>query len=418
MQGNPTKDREIYGFMAYSAAIEGYQSLLLLWPVLIDRLAFQSGKTRSGEQCQVQMDCLVDVNGTSVASGWLIYGAFTVASFGQLIVFLISPMGDQGAHRKQFMMLCSYLSCFVGALGLIVHTPSLIWLSLVLYALSLISLGLSRVFYNAYLPILTLNHDDANTISAYSASIGFISGAVQLVAALLLVQYSNLTVFYNLAIAIACSGGIGFLILFLTTRRWMSERQYPLSGSWTQSHMAAFRNWFKLPEVTRFLFFWLVMSISFNFMHQEHLGLHLILAHAFSAFGCGLWTWIQRQVSLTLKQSLIIQSGFYAAIPVYCLFTKHPEIQISLFGFLYGSIISHSRGQFSELLPIGFECLFNGWFESMRVIGIWIGITLGLHMSSFYVSLVSAGIGFAIVFSLKDKQGKKDAHFVTEQFQQ
>lgn len=87
----------------------------------------------------------------------------------QIFVYIsLGALADHGSHRKNFLITTTVISAASQIAILSVLSASMLWLALILMVLAGVFSGLSYVFYNAYLPLLT--RFSPTVMEAYNSS--------------------------------------------------------------------------------------------------------------------------------------------------------------------------------------------------------------------------------------------------------
>ena len=364
---------------------------------------------------------------------------FTMISISvlfQAIVFItVGSLGDYGDYRKRGLVASSTLGAVVTCLYLIVPASnSLYWLGGLLIMIANISLGVSVVFYNSYLPLMV---DDSDRVrdavvaaesesrtaadevraaqealnSEYSSKgqmYGYVGGTTCLIITVIVVAVlAALGVSSYWALGIGASiSGFWWLGFSFYAFRDLPERPGPPvppgTNLYTQGWIRTYRLLAHLAKTTPntawflFLFFFFsdgyatIATVSVLFASRElcmgtvELSLLAVMVPLFAAIGGFAWFKFQQRTGWSSKSVLVLNLGLLAVLPLWgCVgfFTesvglRNPSELYVLavwFGGCLGSAQAYGRALFSELIPEGHEADMFALFEITDKGSSWLG---------------------------------------------
>ena len=363
---------------------------------------------------------------------------FTMVSISvlfQAITFIsIGAMGDYGNFRRRGLVAASTFGGLVTCCYIFVPaSSSLYWLGGVLIMLANISLGVSVVFYNSYLPLMVddspevreaieaastglKGEDDVRAAqekasSEYSSKgqmWGYIGGTTCLVLSFIVITVLTILGVSNwwaLGIGSALSG-VWWLAFSAYSFVRLPERPGPpvpkdiniLTIGWVRTYRLLAHVRKEQPKTALFLilFFFFsdgyttIATVSVIFASRELcLGIVTLSAMAmivplFAAVGGWAWFKIQCSTGWSTKSVLVLNLCLLAILPMWgCIgyFSEDvglrtaPEMYVLAvwFGFFLGAAQAYGRALFSELIPQGHEADMFALFEITDKGSSWLG---------------------------------------------
>lgn len=111
---------------------------------------------------------------------------FTGITISALIVAVLAPfvgaMADKGGHRKRFL-LGATIVCIAGTVALYFPGPGDVWMAISIFVVANVAFEMANVFYNAYLPDITLL-DRIGRTSGFGWALGYVGGLLCMVVGL------------------------------------------------------------------------------------------------------------------------------------------------------------------------------------------------------------------------------------------
>ncbi|KAG0087591.1 Autophagy protein 22 [Podila epicladia] len=320
----PLRKTEVWAWYIQNATYcaYGWVSAVLMVPVLIQDLAARNGvetvdHSRVCDTSVADYKCVMPVFGQHYLDPGTV--ALYISSFSALVSFVvslsISPIADYGSYKKTFLWVFAVLGCITSIAFFIIQVPSMIWLTVVLASFGWSCYNVSSVFSNAFLPIYARVHPkvlataeslakndsisarisdkedipsvnentDKNNLAilrkveeqvtndlaawcAGAANVG--SMVVQLICIGISLGMNNS--YLSLQIAIAFTG-VWWLMWTLAVMPWLDARPGPplpkgqnwIAFSWRKNYKT-FKSMRKLPQITRFIFAWFILSDGVN----------------------------------------------------------------------------------------------------------------------------------------------------------
>ena len=363
---------------------------------------------------------------------------FTMISISvlfQAIVFIsVGSLGDYGGFRKRGLVLSSTFgaSCTLAFLFVPI-SASLYWLGGLLIMLANISLGVSVVYYNSYLPLMVDDSEpvrsalaarDAGAASAadvkaaqeavngeYSSKglvWGYVGGTTCLVlSVVLIVVMSALGAagYWSLGVAAAASGAWWLAFSSLAFRD-LPERPGPdppagvnlYYEGWRRTYALLRHLWRTSPNTVYFLGLFFLFSdgyatiatVSVLFasrelcMDQLSLSLLAVVVPLFAAVGGVAWLRFQRHTAWSSKSVLVANLLCLGVLPLWgCVGFLSDDFGLRSaselfalavwFGLCLGAAQAYGRAVFSDLVPEGHESDMFALFEITDKGSSWMG---------------------------------------------
>ncbi|KAJ3085550.1 Autophagy protein 22 [Quaeritorhiza haematococci] len=397
------------------------------------------------------------------AGGYIRHTSFTLnvisVSVGvQAFTFIsVSALADHGSLRKLFLFITAFIGSLVSIL-FVIPTPQTLWLAGLFAVLLNVSYGVSVVFYNAFLPLLT-NADPtmielrksgntdpvvlqekaeaiSNLLSTHGFAAGYLSGVfgAAAAAAFYVIWKSP----WGLKAGIAFSG-VWWLLFSIPTFLFLKKRPGPplpkhenvLIYSWKtvfKTFMAAP----KIPRTFAFMFCYFlfadgystIASVAVLFAKNElkvdqiTVGLLVVITPLAAFAGNYFFYFIQTRLKRSAKTMLLTSLVLYCVVSIYGLlgltslpvgFKPYNVIngvpwELYLFACVHGMLLgptqSYSRVVFSELIPPGREAEFFGLFEISDKGSSWMGPLVVASLNNSGGTLRLSFIFFLAVFAL------------------
>ena len=166
----PTTKTELYAWWAYFVGYEPISAVVLavLMPLLTEGMARAVGHI-SGDPTAKCPE--TDVHGSScvlfhlgsfeITSAGFTYLILGLSAFAQAISFIsVGALADYGNFRKRLLALFTVAGVIATCSVVLAYKAELFWLIACLVVLINMFSGMTLVFYNSYLPLLTQNHPD------------------------------------------------------------------------------------------------------------------------------------------------------------------------------------------------------------------------------------------------------------------
>ena len=364
-----------------------------------------------------------------------IFTMISISVLFQAIVFIsVGSLGDYGNYRRRGLIFASTLGAVACVLFVVLpSSASLYWLGGLLIMVSNISLGVSVVFYNSYLPLMV--EDSALVVGAlkgynegmlgddevykareaanseYSSKgqmWGYVGGTTCLVLSVVVVfvcSVAGASDWWSYGIAASMSG-VWWLAFSAPAFKRLPERPGPpppkdvnlfLQG-WLRTGALLKRLHRVSPNTNVFLLLFFVFSdgyatiatVSVLFASRElcmgalELSALAVIVPLFAAVGGYAWHAAQVKTGWSSKFVLVVNLMFLAVLPLWgCVgfFTtaiglrKPVELYVLAvwFGMCLGSAQAFGRAVFSELIPKGHEADMFALFEITDKGSSWMG---------------------------------------------
>ena len=363
---------------------------------------------------------------------------FTMISISvlfQAIAFIsLGTLGDYGDYRKKGLVAASTVGGIATCMYVIVPADaSLYWLGGVLMIAANVSLGVSVVFYNSYLPLMvdeskevkdasggvekgTKSEQDvidaqeavSSEISSKGQMAGYVGGTgclVLSVIVLLVLTAIGMDWYWALGVTSALSGVWWLVFAYFAFQR-LPDRPGPpfpagmskYTEGWRRTHRLLTHLWRSERNTFYFLILFFIFSDGYStistvavmFAYHELCMDPLLLALIaiivpFTAIGGGYaWFRFQRKYGWTSKSVLVLNLLLLSLIPLWgCVgffndeFGLHTQGEMYVlavwFGLCLGSAQAFSRALFSELIPAGHEADMFALFEITDKGSSWLG---------------------------------------------
>lgn len=423
--------RERTGWYFYDWANSAFQTTVItvfLGPFLTTVTELAASCELGADSC----DGAVYPLGVKVAAGSFYPYLISLSVF--LTVFVLPVIGaiaDRSAHKKRLLAAAA----FTGAGATIAFafvTGERYLLGGALFLVANISFGAAVVVYNSFLPQLG-GPDERDGISSRGWAIGYLGGglllALNLVAVTMLSEEGNAQRTLDLARWSIVSAGVWWAAFTLVPLRWL--REHPTAAALQAGGNVLTDGFRQLGRTLRELktypltLFFLLAFLVFNDGIQtvitlasqygtEELRLDqstlivTILLVQFLAFGGALALGaLAKRIGAwkTVLLSLVLWTG--VIIAAFRLPAEAPVPFMILggcIGLVLGGSQALSRSLFSQLIPVGKEGEYYGFYEISDKGTSWLGpLAFGLVFqltSSYRVGLVSLLIFFVVGFAL------------------
>lgn len=420
--------REIFGWLIYDWANSVFFTTVV--GVLIGQYITVLAQKAVGENGVV-----ISLGGYDLVTAKSLF-SYSVGLSVFLQIFFLPVMGaiaDYTNLKKTFMAFF----CYVGAIScclLFFIEGNLYILGSAIFLIANLSAGASIVFYNSYLSDIT-TEDQRDKVSSWGFALGYVSGALVLLANLLFLTYAeSLGVSTGMAVRICLLtaglwwGGFALITFFLLKKR-KPAREVPIGKHYVAAGFGelieTFRELFKLKHTLTFLIAYLlyndgiqtVITGSSIFISQELFvakGLEVdssvliiafLIAQIVGFFGALVFERIAHFTSS--KSAIIVSLIIWSAIVIYAYAflqtLTQAYIMSGVIGFVLGGSQALSRSLFSQMIPAGRESSFFGIYEISERGTSWIGpVVFGFvaQMTDSYRPAILALIVFFIVGSI------------------
>jgi len=365
--------------------------------------------------------------GITVAAGS--YYPYLVSLSVFLSVFALPVTGalaDRSAHRKRLLAMMAYTGAALTACFALLPRDGYL-LGGVLFVLANIALSAASVVYNSFLSQL-VDEEKRDTVSSIGWATGYIGGGLNLIVALAI-----FTIFgsdppqVHLVMLICAVWWAGFTVLPL---RWLRDRPPVIEDSTPGGHVlgAGFRQLGQTlrhlkayPLTLMFLLAFLVyndgiqtvISLASTYgteelkLTQSVLALTILIVQFVAFGGALLLGWIATLVGAwkTVLGSLVAWTAII--LTTFWLPAHSPGLFMlvgAAIGLVLGGSQALSRSLFSQLIPIGREAEYFGFYAISDRGTSWLGpLVFGLvyqMTTSYRVGIVSLLIFFVVGFFL------------------
>lgn len=363
---------------------------------------------------------------------------FTMISISvlfQAIVFItVGSLGDYGDYRKRGLVASSTCGAVVTCLYLIVPASnSLYWLGGLLIMIANISLGVSVVFYNSYLPLMVDDSERVRAARATAESESLAADEVRAAQEAINSEYSSKGQMYGYVGGTTCLIftviAVAVLVELGVTSYWALGVGASVSGFWwlgfsfyafkdltdrpgppvppgtnlyTEGWIRTYRLLAHLVKTTPntawflVLFFFFsdgyatIATVSVLFASRElcmgtvELSLLAVLVPLFAAIGGIAWFKFQQHTGWSSKSVLVLNLCLLAVLPLWgCVGFLNETVGLRdpaelyvlavWFGACLGSAQAYGRALFSELIPEGHEADMFALFEITDKGSSWLG---------------------------------------------
>ena len=353
----------------------------------------------------------------------------------QAIVFItVGTLGDYGNYRKRGLVASSTCGAVVTCLYLIVPASnSLYWLGGLLIIIANISLGVSVVFYNSYLPLMVDDSERVRDAHASAESESLAADEVRAAQEAINSEYSSKGQVYGYVGGTTCLIftviAVAVLVALGVTSYWALGIGASISGFWwlgfsfyafkdltdrpgppvppgtnlyTEGWIRTYRLLAHLIKTTPntawflVLFFFFsdgyatIATVSVLFASRElcmgtvELSLLAVLVPLFAAIGGIAWFKFQQHTGWSSKSVLVLNLCLLAVLPLWgCVGFLNETVGLRdpaelyvlavWFGACLGSAQAYGRALFSELIPEGHEADMFALFEITDKGSSWLG---------------------------------------------
>jgi UMF1 family MFS transporter len=353
-------------------------------------------------------------------------------SVGLQVLFLpvLGAIADYSHRRKQMMQLFAVLGA-LATVALFVTTLPVWWLGGLLYMIANLTFGAALVFYNSYLPDIA-SPDQRDRVSSYGWAMGYLGGAILLVANLALYMLGekigipkDLAVRINLA-----SAGLWWLGFSFFTWARLRKRHavHPLPAGETYVSVGFKQLWSTLrqirnfPETLKFLLAYFlyndgiqtVIAVSATFaaapllrggleIGQSELTVVILMIQFVAFFGALLWGRLAARWGA--KRSIVFSLFIWAGVVIYSYVGMYGETRLAEF-FVLGAFIALvlggsqaiSRSLFAQMIPQGREAEYYSFYEVSDRGTSWIGPLLFGLVNQMFGSLRPAILSLIFFF--------------------
>ena len=338
----------------------------------------------------------------------------------QMIVFLTTgAMADFWQREEALAHVLPHLRRAPNDGGLLFPDYEMWYVNCLLFIVSNLFMGASTVFYNAYLPMLTMadpeildkaedENADADDIarllevkSSKMSTFGFVYGFVGAVLALcvnfvifLVVGTDYESTCLNVAIVGAWTLLFGMIAFAVMKRR--PGPALPPGASYvrisiTTSYHTLAVTYRELPQMTRFLVAYFIYSdgastigtaaavfasVELN-MGMNDVLIALLLVCLVAPLGCVFFFLLSKKGGVGSKQIIFINLFIFTCIPIYGMVGLQSQFEFyilsAVFGFVTGSLASFTRSLFSSMIPAGHEGEYFSFYELTDKGTAWLG---------------------------------------------
>lgn len=364
-----------------------------------------------------------------------IFTMISISVLFQAIAFItVGSLGDYGNFRKRGLVLASTVGASACCLFFLLPiSASMYWVGGLLIMISNVSLGVSVVFYNSYLPLMVEDcaevvdaieqekqgllpqdavhkaREAANSeISSKGQMWGYVGGTSCLIISVIAVFITTtlgMSTWWSFGVASSISGFWWQLFSMQAFKR-LPERPGPeapkninlLLQGWIRTYKLIKHLSLVSPNTNYFLLLFFVFSdgyatiatVSVLFASRElcmgalELSALAVIVPFFAALGGYAWHALQKKTKWSSQTVLVINLMFLAVLPLWgCIgfFStdiglRNPQELYVLavwFGACLGSAQAFGRAVFSELIPKGHEADMFALFEITDKGSSWLG---------------------------------------------
>ncbi len=420
--------KEIFGWIMYDWANSVFSTTVV--GVLIGAYITDLAQKAVGEN-----GVIFSVGGYDVVTAKSIFSYSVGLSVFLQIFFLpiLGAIADYTHLKKTFMASFCFLGAAFCCLLFLIH-GDLYVLGCVFFIVANLSFGASIVFYNSFLPDITIQ-DQRDKVSSWGFAAGYASGFLVLSANLyFLKNCESYGITTEMAVRLCLlAAGIwwgGFsLVTFSLLKRRRPERQVPHGKNYISAGLGELRETvielFKSRHTFRFLIAYLlyndgiqtVITASSIFLSQELfvargleadrsvLIIAFLIAQIVAFFGAIIFERISRFTSA--KTAIIVSLVIWSGITIYAYgflnTVSEAYFMSGMIGLVLGGSQALSRSLFSKMIPKGRESSFFGIYEISERGTSWIGpIVFGLvaQLTDSYRPAILALIIFFILGTL------------------
>jgi UMF1 family MFS transporter len=353
-------------------------------------------------------------------------------SVGLQVLFLpiLGAIADYSHLRKQMMMLFAVTGA-LATTALFFTTAPVWWLGGLLYILANLTFGAAIVFYNSYLPDIA-SPDQRDRVSSYGWAMGYLGGALLLVANLALyLLHDKLGVPTDLAVRInLASAGLWWLgfsfFTWVRLRPRHAAKRLPAGetyvGAGFKQLWGTLKGIRRFPETLKFLLAYFlyndgiqtVIAVSATFaaaplvrggleIGQSTLTIVILMIQFMAFFGALLWGRLAGRFGA--KRSILFSLFVWAAVVIYAYVGLRGETRVAEF-FILGACIAVvlggsqaiSRSLFAQMIPSSREAEYYSFYEVSERGTSWIGPLLFGLMNQLFGSLRPAILSLIFFF--------------------
>jgi UMF1 family MFS transporter len=328
-------------------------------------------------------------------------------SVGLQVLFLpiLGAIADYSHLRKQMMILFAVAGA-LATTALFFTTAPVWWLGGLLYILANLTFGAAIVFYNSFLPDIA-SPDRRDSVSSYGWAMGYLGGALLLVANLALyLLHDKIGMPTDLAVRInLASAGLWWLgFSFFTWARLRprhAAKRLPAGetyvGAGFKQLWGTLRGIRRFPETLKFLLAYFlyndgiqtVIAVSATFaaaplvrgglaIGQSTLTIVILMIQFMAFFGALLWGRLAGRFGA--KRSILFSLFVWAAVVIYAYVGLRGETRVAEF-FVLGACIAVvlggsqaiSRSLFAQMIPASREAEYYSFYEVSERGTSWVG---------------------------------------------
>ncbi|KAK8803862.1 hypothetical protein WA158_001556 [Blastocystis sp. Blastoise] len=391
--------------------------------------------------------------------------SMTASKIVQLIFYIcLGSMADYGSLRYSCLLFFTLFGSIVSLLLPLMNSASW-WLGGIITVVSTLCFGLSLVFYNSYLPVLSQSHprvrdamkedkEPINTkIQDEMSGTGFIMGYISGV--LILILCVPIVYFFSVSGYIwSCSlSGLWWLLFSIPTFLYLKKRPGPdlpkgehyITYNFKR-YGSSLKKMILLPNALKMLLAWFLYSDCFNTIGSlavqlaniyinwgslnKSIGLVILMIESPLAAGIGTWFFllITRKNLIHAKKIIYICVIGNLIICIYASLMTIPSlfpylnayyylfILCFIYGFFLGPVQSYSRSLFSTMIPAGHESEFFAIYEVTDKGSSWIGplaislcsTYLNNMLYAFYIEIIMIILSLIVLLFVDTKKAKRE----------
>jgi len=374
-----------------------------------------------------------------------------VVSLSMLVVAVCAPVlgaiADHNALKKRFLLFFCYAGVLATALLFLVKSGDL-WLAIIFYMLSNITLECSLAFYNGFLPEIA-SREHMGKVSGFGWALGYVGGVLCLMINLAMIErpdWFGLSSMNNLPVrttflVVALWWGLFSIPTFLWLPERARARELPPGVGYVRmgfrSLLATLRKINQHRELVKFLIAFLiyndgvqtviVMAAVFGAqvlgMAQQELIMCFILIHVVAFVGSLFFGYLsdKKATKTSLHVALLIWTGVVLYVVVIDQIWEFWVLG-TVVGFALGGIQASSRALLAQFTPPENSAEFFGFFAASGKFAAILGPALfalltdltGTPRFGIVSVVVFFVVGWAVLFFVDERKGMEESrHAVT-----
>lgn len=377
----------------------------------------------------------VHVLGVPIAAGSVFAYTVSLSVLLQVVVLpVVGAIADRSARKRELLAMFAYIGA-AATIAMVFLTGSRWQLGVVLFVLANVALGASSVVYNSFLPQIA-GPDERDKVSSIGWAIGYIGGGLLLALNLAALTFDSALGLSKGDVARYSIVSAGVWWAVFTTLPLTRLQNRPASAGQTGESVVAtgsvltdgfrqllrtLRHMRAFPLTLAFLGAYLVYNEGLQTVitmasvyadKQLHLSQNVqvetILMVQFLAFGGALF--LGRLARRYGSRNTILASLVIWIVTVglaYVLPANRPLLFMllgALIGIVLGGSQALSRSVFSQLIPVGVEAEYFGFYEISSDGTTWLGpLFFGVAYQltgSYRIAIISLLIFFVVGFFL------------------